>query len=205
MKNLLLIAILFIVFASCKKKYDYHITGKVIKATTSEPLEGVIVKAFREENVNHLTFQKLYMYTFHSGTDGGLVYSGTTQLNDVSLYSETEEFTIDFEPTLENVKEVELELEWNRFSETRLQNISLGPYSSKFSIESSDYLSEYDPPKYYDINVGEQWLKMNFDIFLNDNTRIQKTDSIWLPGRYYDLDDYDFGDPRKFPVYNFKY
>ncbi len=42
-------------------------------------------------------------------------------------------------------------------------------------------------------------------MLLEDASRLQKTDSIWLPGRYYNINDFDFDDPRKYPVYKFTY
>ncbi len=114
------------------------------------------------------------------------------------MIAQTEEFEIEFEPTLPNVQEVTLGLEWDRFSGGRLQYAVVGPYPSIFGI-SNDINSQY---KYVSLGYGEQWLKMDFDILLEDNSRLQKTDSIWLPGRYYDL---GFRDGPPNPVYKFTY
>ncbi len=121
------------------------------------------------------------------------------------MTAETEEFTIAFEPTLSNVQEVTVGLEWNCFPRGNRENIVLGSLSPLFKIESSAYLSQYSPPIQYSIRDGEQWLKMEFDMLLEDGSRLQKTDSIWLPGRYYDINDFDFDDPRRHPVYKFEY
>ncbi len=233
-----LFAFLLLVLAgACKPQYDYTIKGKVVKATTGEPLEGVVVEVYREicqgtlfnggcgpdpdeyystitnangefamaitseQNALELNFKKQFMYRFSSGGTRGtnrLVYPGSSTLN-LSMVAQTEWFTIEFEPKLPNVKEVTLGLEWNRFSGGSAENVIWGTFPPYFTI--------FDNPRrptslgYY----GEQWLKMNFDILFEDGSQLQKTDSIWLPGRYYDFEDFEWEDPRRFPVYKFEY
>ncbi len=46
---ILFFALSLLVFvSSCKKKHDYHIKGTVVKATTLEPLEGIVVEVYNE-------------------------------------------------------------------------------------------------------------------------------------------------------------
>ncbi len=226
--------VLVIISSSCTKNNNYHISGNVIMATTGEPIEGVQVEVYNKvcdfgvpcwhEDSHFVTtnsnggfemvfmsketqmekiFSKQYLHIFNSGNNR-FVTPGSSSFNNISMYSQTEDFIIEFEPILPNVQEVTIELEWNRFSENNTK-ITLGPFEPLFEIEKGAYLSQYSPPKQYNIHIGEQWLKMNFDILLEDGSRLQKTDSIWLPSRYYDFNDYDFGDPRKYPVYKFTY
>lgn len=231
---------------ACKPQYDYTIKGKVVKATTGEPLEGVVVEVYREicqgtlfnggcgpdpdeyystvTNANgefamaitseqsalELNFKKQFMHRFSSGGTRGtnrLVYPGSSTLN-LSMVAQTEEFTIEFEPILLNVKEVTLGLEWDRFLGGSAENVIWGTFSSRFTIENyiiEDVGNNTTGDNIRSIRYGDQWLKMNFDILLEDGSRLQKTDSIWLPGRYYDINEYDFDDPRKYPVYKFEY
>ncbi len=173
---------------------DFH------SATTNA--KGEFEMAFTsEKSTLNFKFRKEYLRFFHSGLDGPFIDSGTSILNEVSMVAQTEEFEIEFEPTLFNVQEVTLGLEWDRFSGGSLQSAVVGPYPSIFGI--SNYInSQY---KYVSLGYGEQWLKMNFDMLLEDGSSLQKTDSIWLPGRYYDINDFDFDDPRRHPVYKFTY
>jgi len=235
---ILVFAFTFLLFvSSCRIKNNYSIKGIVVKATTGEPIEGVVVEVYREicqgslfnggcgpdpddfhsattnakgefemaftskQSALELNFKKQFVYKSSIGSTGYIVYPGSSTLN-LRMYAETEEFTIEFEPTLSNVKEVTLGLEWDHFSGGSQDGIVLGPLSSLFTIESSAYLSQYSPPIQYSIRYGEQWLKMNFDVLLEDNSRLQKTDSIWLPGRYYEI---GFGDGPPNPVYKFRY
>ncbi len=228
-----IVPLVMVSLVSCTKNNDYHISGKVIMATTGEPLEGVVVEVYNEicqggpfnggcgpdpddfhsttsnangefemiftseESALELNFKKEFMYTFNSDTDKtGRVNSGVTSLDNASMFVNAEWFTIDFEPTISNVQEVTLGLEWNHFSGGRAENIIWGTFPSYFTI--------FDNPRRPTSieHYGEQWLKMDFDILLEDGSSLQKTDSIWLPGRYYDL---GFGDGPPNPVYKFTY
>lgn len=62
-----------------------------------------------------IKFNERFMYIFNSGTNGGYINSGTSALNEVSMSAEAEEFSIEFEPTLPNVREVSFGFEWNYF------------------------------------------------------------------------------------------
>ncbi len=229
---LFVIAVLpMLLFVSCKKKYNYHISGTVVNATTQESLEGVQVEVFHtecqgyglagggcphveshyattnakgefemaftsEKSRKGIIFNKKYLGVYYSGLEGPYIDSGTSLLNNVSMHSETEWFTIDFEPITPNVQTVTLQLEWNRFSGGNPEKFIWGTFPPYFTI--------FDNPRRPASleNIGEQWLKMNFDILLEDGSHLQKTDSIWLPGRYYDL---GFGDGPPNPVYKFTY
>gem|GEM_PF-6030333 len=163
-----------------------------------------------EQSALELNFKKQFMHRFSSGGTRGtnrLVYPGSSTLN-LSMVAQTEEFTIEFEPILLNVKEVTLGLEWDRFLGGSAENVIWGTFSSRFTIENyiiEDVGNNTTGDNIRSIRYGDQWLKMNFDILLEDGSRLQKTDSIWLPGRYYDINEYDFDDPRKYPVYKFEY
>ncbi len=173
-------------------------------ATTNA--KGEFEMAFTSEKSRKgIIFNKKYLGVYYSGLEGPYIDSGISTLNEVSMVAQTEEFEIEFEPTLLDVKEVILDLEWDRFLGGEIGNITLGSFQPVFKVENGAYLPEYTPPKQYHIRVGEQWLKMKFDILLENGSRLQKTDSIWLPGRYYDINDFDFDDPRKYPVYKFRY
>ncbi len=65
---------LLVFVSSCKKKYDYHITGTVVKATTQEPLEGVLVEVYR-------TVCSGGVFTGGCGPDPDYYYSTTTNAN----------------------------------------------------------------------------------------------------------------------------
>lgn len=230
--------VLVIVSNSCTKNNDYHISGKVIKATTGEPIEGVQVEIYHpvsdfggshwHEDSHFATtnsngdfemvfmsketqmedkFTKEYLHLFSTSRTDFMITPATTSLN-ISMKSQTEEFNIEFEPSLPNVQEVTLGLEWNRFPGGSAENVIWGTFPSYFVIEDHiiDDVGNYtNGDNIHSIRVGEQWLKMNFDMLLEDGSRLQKTDSIWLPGRYYDITDFDFDDPRRHPVYKFKY
>ncbi len=232
-KHIIFLA-LVVISSSCTKNNDYHISGNVIMATTGEPIEGVQVEIYHKvcdfgvpcwhEDSHYATtnnngdfemvfmsketqmedkFSKEYLHLFSTSRTDFRITPGTSSLN-ISMYAQTEEFNIEFEPSLPNVKEVTIELEWNRFSENNTK-ITLGPFEPLFEVEKGAYLSQYSPPKQYNIHIGEQWLKMDFDMLLEDGSHLQKVDSIWLPGRYYDINDFDFDDPRRHPVYEFMY
>ncbi len=169
-------------------------------ATTNA--KGEFEMAFTSEKSRKgIIFNKKYLGVYYSGLEGPYIDSGTSILNEVSMVAQTEEFEIEFEPSLPNIQEVTVGLEWDRFSGGSLQSAVVGPYPSNFGI-SNDINSQY---KYVSLGYGEQWLKMDFDILLEDGSRLQKIDSIWLPGRYYDINDFDFDDPRRHPVYKFRY
>ncbi len=203
--SVLIYTILIFLFFSCKEKHEYSIYGRVEHLVTKEPLEGVKVAAVRgiydfggrtgtkefatytdangdfelsfssrDFEFFELTYSKQDYQTYF-GKEGTHITESTGDIGLLTMYIPTElGYILKFRALNHNTKEVTIDAKWNRFSKEYVKATSLVSYPPNFDLEYGNNLTT--------IVIGEQWLKFDFDILLNDNTRIQKTDSIWLPG-----------------------
>ncbi len=210
-QSVLIYAILIFLFFSCKEKHEYFIYGRVEHLVTKEPLEGVKVGAVRgiydfggrtgtkefatytdanggfelsfssrDFEFFELTYSKQDYQTYF-GKEGTRITESTGEIGLLTMFLPTEFYTLKFRALNTNTKEVTIHAEWDRFlQEENIERTMLQSYPPNFDL---DHGSGHD---LIVVKIGEQWLKLDFDILLNDNTRIQKTDSIWFPANNHD-------------------
>lgn len=204
--SVLIYIILFFLLDSCKQKHEYFIYGRVEHLVTKEPLEGVKVGAVRgiydfggrtgtkefatstdangefqlsfssrEFEFFELTYNK-EDYNSYAGRQGTRITESTGDVGLLKMFLPPEFYTLKFRALNTNTKEVTIHAEWDRFlQEENIERTMLQSYPPNFDL---DYGSGHD---LIVVKIGEQWLKLDFDILLNDGTRTQKTDSIWFP------------------------